>query len=80
MKEAPAPPFHERLLAWWESNGRKDLPWQHPRTPYRVWISEIMLQQTQVATVIPYFYRWMMTFPAISSLATAPLDDVLSLL
>jgi len=79
VKEAPAPPFHERLLAWWESNGRKDLPWQHPRTPYRVWISEIMLQQTQVATVIPYFDRWMQTFPTLSSLATAPLDDVLSL-
>ena len=76
---ASARPFHERLLAWWEDNGRKDLPWQHPRTPYRVWISEIMLQQTQVATVIPYFNRWMQTFPTISSLAAAPLDDVLSL-
>jgi len=79
VKEAAARPFHERLLAWWEHNGRKDLPWQHPRTPYRVWISEIMLQQTQVTTVIPYFNRWMQTFPTISSLAAAPLDDVLSL-
>ena len=79
MKEAPALPFHDRLLAWWEINGRKNLPWQHPRTPYRVWISEIMLQQTQVATVIPYFDRWMRTFPTISSLSAAPLDDVLSL-
>jgi A/G-specific adenine glycosylase len=72
-------PFSERLLAWWDENGRQDLPWQHPRTPYRVWISEIMLQQTQVATVIPYFERWMEQFPDISSLATAPLDGVLSL-
>ena len=79
MKETSVLPFHERLLSWWEANGRKDLPWQHPRTPYRVWISEIMLQQTQVATVIPYFDRWMQTFPAISSLAEAPLDDVLLL-
>jgi A/G-specific adenine glycosylase len=79
VKETPALPFHERLLSWWEANGRKDLPWQHPRTPYRVWISEIMLQQTQVATVIPYFDRWMQTFPTISSLAAASLDDVLSL-
>ncbi len=79
MKEAPTLPFHDRLLSWWEGNGRKDLPWQHPRTPYRVWISEIMLQQTQVVTVIPYFDRWMQTFPTISSLAAAPLDDVLSL-
>ena len=64
---ARAAPFAERLLAWYEENGRKDLPWQHPRTPYRVWISEIMLQQTQVATVIPYFERWVQ----------ASLDDVL---
>jgi A/G-specific adenine glycosylase len=73
------PPYSDRLLAWWDQNGRKDLPWQHPRTPYRVWISEIMLQQTQVATVIPYFKNWMQTFPDIASLAAAPLDAVLSL-
>jgi A/G-specific adenine glycosylase len=71
-------PFAERLLRWWDEHGRKDLPWQHPRTPYRVWISEIMLQQTQVATVIPYFERWMTSFPDLSSLAAASLDDVLS--
>jgi A/G-specific adenine glycosylase len=70
--------FADRLLAWWDEHGRKDLPWQHPRSPYRVWISEIMLQQTQVATVIPYFERWMRRFPDISSLAAAPLDDVLA--
>lgn len=79
MKEAPALPFHARLLGWWDNNGRKDLPWQQPRTPYRVWISEIMLQQTQVATVIPYFDRWMQTFPTLSSLAAAALDEVLAL-
>ena len=70
--------FSERLLAWWDANGRKDLPWQHPRTPYRVWISEVMLQQTQVATVIPYFERWMEDFPDIQALAAAPVDDILS--
>jgi len=71
-------PFSDRLLAWWDGHGRKDLPWQHPRTPYRVWISEIMLQQTQVATVIPYFERFMQRFPALGTLANAALDDVLA--
>jgi A/G-specific adenine glycosylase len=71
--------FADRLLAWWDRYGRRDLPWQHTRTPYRVWISEIMLQQTQVATVIPYYERWMEVFPDIESLARAPLDQVLSL-
>ena len=71
-------PFAARLLDWWDAHGRKDLPWQHPRTPYRVWISEIMLQQTQVATVIPYFERWMQDFPDVRALAAAPLDEVLS--
>jgi len=71
-------PFARRLLAWWDIHGRKDLPWQHPRTPYRVWVSEIMLQQTQVTTVIPYFERWMQRFPGIPDLAAAPLDDVLT--
>jgi len=70
--------FANRLLAWWDHNGRKDLPWQHPRTPYRVWVSEIMLQQTQVNTVIPYFERWMRRFPDIEQLAQSPLDDVLA--
>lgn len=79
MKESPTLPFHQRLLNWWENNGRKDLPWQQPRTPYRVWVSEIMLQQTQVATVIPYFERWMQAFPDIAALSAVPLDEVLSL-
>jgi len=71
-------PFADRLLRWWDQHGRKDLPWQHPRTPYRVWVAEIMLQQTQVSTVIPYFERWMQRFPDIAQLAQAPLDDVLA--
>lgn len=70
-------PFATRLLAWFDQHGRKDLPWQQPRTPYRVWISEIMLQQTQVSTVIPYFERWMQQFPELAKLAAAPLDEVL---
>jgi len=77
MTSAP-PAFAERLLRWWDVHGRKDLPWQHPRTPYRVWISEIMLQQTQVATVIPYFERWLRDFPDVATLAAAPLDAVLA--
>ena len=67
-------PFAERLLAWWDIHGRKDLPWQHPRTPYRVWVSEIMLQQTQVATVIPYYLRFMERFPTVADLAAADLE------
>jgi A/G-specific adenine glycosylase len=69
----------EALLAWHGRHGRHDLPWQQDRTPYRVWISEIMLQQTQVATVIPYYLRFMERFPDVRSLAQAPLDDVLHL-
>lgn len=69
--------FAKRLLHWWDRNGRKDLPWHHNRTPYRVWLSEIMLQQTQVATVIPYYERFMARFPDVAALAAAPEDDVL---
>ncbi len=68
-----------RLLAWFERHGRKDLPWQHDPTPYRVWVSEIMLQQTQVPTVVPYFERFMERFPDLRSLAAAPVDEVLHL-
>lgn len=71
--------FSQRLLSWHAEHGRHDLPWQHPRTPYRVWISEIMLQQTQVQTVIPYFQRFMQAFADIHSLTLAPLDRVLHL-
>jgi A/G-specific adenine glycosylase len=70
--------FAQRLLAWFEREGRRDLPWQHPQTAYRVWVSEIMLQQTQVAAVIPYFERFVARFPSIAALAAAPLDDVLA--
>lgn len=71
--------FSDRLLTWWQESGRHDLPWQHPRDPYRVWISEIMLQQTQVETVIGYFDRFMARFPDLAALAGAELDEVLAL-
>jgi A/G-specific adenine glycosylase len=71
--------FAARLLQWFDRHGRKHLPWQHERTPYRVWISEIMLQQTQVTTVIPYYERFMARFPNVTALAAAPLDEVLHL-
>ena len=63
--------FAARLLAWFDRHGRKDLPWQRDPTPYRVWVSEVMLQQTQVATVIPYFQRFMEGFPDLAALAAA---------
>lgn len=75
----PLPGFAERLLRWHAVHGRHDLPWQQPRTPYRVWLSEVMLQQTQVATVIPYFQRFVAALPALPALAAAPLDQVLAL-
>lgn len=71
--------FHRRVLAWFDQHGRKDLPWQHNATPYRVWVSEVMLQQTQVAAVIPYYERFMARFPDLPSLAAAELDEVLKL-
>ncbi len=71
--------FSQPLLQWYDKHGRKNLPWQLPRDPYRVWISEIMLQQTQVQTVIPYFNRFMDEFPSIHDLAQAEDDKVLSL-
>jgi A/G-specific adenine glycosylase len=70
--------FAANLLSWFDAHGRKDLPWQEPRTPYRVWLSEIMLQQTQVATVVPYFLRFVEKFASLPELAAAPLDDVLA--
>ena len=71
--------FSDAVLAWYDQHGRQSLPWQHPRTPYQVWISEIMLQQTQVATVIPYFQRFMERFPDVHTLASAAQDEVLHL-
>ena len=69
--------FAERLLDWFDEHGRKDLPWQHPKEAYRIWVSEVMLQQTQVQTVIPYFERFMARFPDVVTLADAAQDDVL---
>src|SRR6056297_2040759 len=66
-----------RLLDWYDQEGRHDLPWQQGRSAYAVWIAEIMLQQTQVATAIPYFERFMARFADIPSLAAASLDEVL---
>lgn len=68
-----------RLLDWHDIHGRHDLPWQHPRAPYRVWVAEVMLQQTQVATVIPYFLRFMDALPTLRDLAAADEDRVLAL-
>jgi A/G-specific adenine glycosylase len=71
--------FRKAVLGWYDRHGRKDLPWQQDITPYRVWVSEIMLQQTQVSTVIPYFERFMARFPTVQKLAKAPQDEVLHL-
>ena len=69
--------FSEAVLNWFHVYGRKNLPWQQDPNPYRVWISEIMLQQTQVSTVIPYFEKFMQRFPDIEELALADIDQVL---
>lgn len=68
--------LQHHLIAWFE-RVREDLPWRRDRSPYRVWVSEVMLQQTQVSTVIPYFERFLERFPTVQALAAAPLDDVL---
>lgn len=72
--------FSRQVLDWFDQHGRKQLPWQHNPTPYRVWVSEIMLQQTQVTTAAPYFLRFMTRFPDVATLAAAPLNEVLALL
>jgi A/G-specific adenine glycosylase len=71
--------FASRIIRWQQSHGRHSLPWQASRDPYRIWLSEIMLQQTQVATVIPYFERFVARFPDLPALAAAHEDEVLSL-
>ncbi|HEK0311862.1 TPA: A/G-specific adenine glycosylase [Proteus mirabilis] len=71
--------FSQVVLDWYHKYGRKTLSWQQEKTPYHVWLSEVMLQQTQVATVIPYFERFIARFPNVSALAKAPLDEVLHL-
>jgi A/G-specific adenine glycosylase len=70
--------FAQNVIAWQRTHGRHDLPWQNTRDAYAIWISEIMLQQTQVATVIPYYRRFMSRFATVHALADAPLDDVLA--
>lgn len=72
-------PFANAILKWYDAYGRKHLPWQQNKTAYSVWLSEIMLQQTQVATVIPYFERFMQRFPTVIDLANAEQDEVLHL-
>jgi A/G-specific adenine glycosylase len=71
------PAFAKRLIAWQKTTGRHDLPWQKTRDPYLIWLSEIMLQQTQVATVIPYFERFLARFPTLRDLAEAPPEAVI---
>jgi len=71
--------FADRLLAWFDRHGRKGLPWQQEPTPYRVWVSEVMLQQTRVETVLPYFHRFLARFPDIPTLAAADQGEVLAL-
>ena len=69
--------FAQEVLDWFDSNGRKDLPWQSDPSAYRVWVSEVMLQQTQVATVIPYYIKFMTRFPTVDELSAAEIDEVL---
>ena len=82
MHPFPAPQtraaFTGRLLDWFDRHAR-DLPWRRERTPYRVWVAEVMLQQTRVETVVPYYQRFLARFPTVESLAGAPLEDVLKL-
>jgi A/G-specific adenine glycosylase len=77
--EPPGADFAARIVAWQRTQGRHDLPWQRTRDPYRVWLSEIMLQQTQVATVLGYYERFLRRFPDVAALAAATLDEVLVL-
>ncbi|HEX6199573.1 MAG TPA: A/G-specific adenine glycosylase, partial [Thermoanaerobaculia bacterium] len=74
----PSSRSRAELLAWYDRH-RRDLPWRRDRDPYRVWVSEIMLQQTRVETVLPYYERFLERFPDVGALAAAPLEDVLAL-
>lgn len=78
MSEAIVLTLRQRLLSWYAAQGR-DLPWRHTRDPYAIWISEVMLQQTQVTTVMPYYERWLAAFPTVERLAAAPQQSVLKL-
>ncbi|HSV44995.1 MAG TPA: A/G-specific adenine glycosylase, partial [Ramlibacter sp.] len=79
MSAGAAAGFSARLVRWQQAHGRHGLPWQGTRDPYRVWLSEIMLQQTQVSAVLGYYDRFLERFPGVASLAAAPLDAVLGL-
>ena len=79
MEQSISAGFAEQVIAWQRHHGRNDLPWQNTRDPYRVWLSEIMLQQTQVATVLGYYERFLGRFSDVSALAAASLDEVLAL-
>ncbi len=79
VRAAGAAAIAPRLVAWQRQHGRHDLPWQQTRDPYRVWLSEVMLQQTQVSTVLGYYERFLQRFASVGQLAAAPLDDVLAL-
>jgi A/G-specific adenine glycosylase len=70
--------FGEKVIAWQRTHGRHDLPWQTSRDPYRIWLAEVMLQQTQVSTVIPYYRRFLERFPDLRALAAAPLEEVMT--
>ena len=72
------PSFADRIITWQKQHGRHDLPWQRTNDPYRIWLSEIMLQQTQVATVIPYYERFVERFPDVRELASAPIESVMA--
>jgi A/G-specific adenine glycosylase len=78
-RPSPVTDFATKVTRWQLRHGRHDLPWQNTREPYRIWLSEVMLQQTQVATVIPYYLRFRQRFPNIKALAAAPLDEVLAM-
>ena len=78
-KRATSQDFARRVIAWQKTCGRHDLPWQNTRDPYRIWLSEIMLQQTQVSTALPYYTRFLARFPDLASLAAAPEDEILAL-
>jgi A/G-specific adenine glycosylase len=77
MAEMASPPFARLIIDWQRQHGRHDLPWQQTHAPYRIWLSEIMLQQTQVTTVLPYYLRFLDRFPTLATLAAAPVEDVL---
>jgi A/G-specific adenine glycosylase len=70
--------FTKPILEWWHRHGRKDLPWQKDKSLYKTWISEIMLQQTQVKTVIPYFFKFMSEYPTVGKLANAEESEIMT--